>query len=65
MIAHRPGEVSLQAATPAPGFQTEIKEGGPDEVEVEFESETVKVEISAEWKDGELEIEVSTENEDD
>ena len=64
MIAHRPGEVTVQAATPAPGFQAEIKKSGPDQVEVEFESETVKVEISAEWDDGELEIDVSIEAED-
>lgn len=65
VLAHRPGEVTLQAATPAPGFQTEIKKSGPDEVEVEFESETTKVEIEAEWEDGELNIEISIEDEDD
>ena len=65
VVAHRPGEVILQAATPAPGFQTEIKKGGPDQVEVEFESDTVKVEIKAEWEHGELEIEVSTEEDED
>lgn len=64
-MAHRPGEVTVQAATPAPGFQAEIKKAGPDEVEVEFENESLRVEITAEWEHGELEIEVSTEEEDD
>jgi hypothetical protein len=65
VIGHRPGEVGLQAATPAPGFRAEIEKTGPDEVEVEFTSDTEKIEVSAEWKKGQLEIEVSTETEGD
>jgi hypothetical protein len=38
-IAYGPGVVELVGAAPNPGFSIEIKENGPDRVEVEFESE--------------------------
>lgn len=65
VIRHRPEEVFLQAATPAPGFQVEVDSSGPDDVEVEFESEEVKVEFHAEWIDGRLEIEVDVDEKED
>lgn len=58
VVKYRPGEVVLQTATPAAGFQAEVEDAGPPEVEVDFESESTKVEVNAEWKDGELDIEV-------
>ncbi len=38
-IAYGPGIVELVGAAPNSGFSIEIKESGPDRVEVEFESD--------------------------
>lgn len=58
-MKYRPGEVVLQTATPAAGFKADVDDPGPPKVEVEFESEDLKVEIRAEWKEGGLDVEVS------
>lgn len=58
-LRYRPGEVVYQSATPAPGFQVEVDHAGPPEVEVEFESESSKIEIHAAWRDGALDVDVS------
>ena len=65
VVRYRPEEVVLQTATPAPGFQAEVEKPGPPDVEVEFETETVKVELRAEWEEGDLKVEISESNEDD
>jgi hypothetical protein len=59
VLEYRPGEVTYQSATPAPGFQVHVETKGPPAVELEFESESDKVEIRAEWRDGELDVELS------
>lgn len=59
MIRHRPGEVELQAATPAPGFDVEIDDAGPQRVRVEFESEDSDVRVEAEWRNGVLEVSIT------
>jgi hypothetical protein len=59
VIRHRPEEVELQAATPAPGYEVEIDDAGPDRVRVDFESDDSDVRVEAEWRDGELEVTVS------
>lgn len=64
VLRYRPGEVTYQSATPAPGFQVEVDEHGPPEVEVEFESESRKVEVHAAWREGDLDVEVSHSEED-
>jgi hypothetical protein len=64
VVKYRPEEVVLQAASPAAGFHVEVDKAGPPEVEVEFESETSKVEIRAKWEHGELTIEVSESDDD-
>ncbi|CAN5309608.1 hypothetical protein BH24ACT7_BH24ACT7_24200 [soil metagenome] len=38
-ISYGPGIVELVSAAPNPGFSIEVKETGPDRVEVEFESD--------------------------
>lgn len=58
VIRHRPGEVELQAATPAAGFGVEIDDSGPSRVRVEFESEDSDIRVEAEWDDGGLEVSV-------
>lgn len=58
VIRHRPGEVELQAATPAAGFAVEIDDSGPTRVRVEFESEDTDIRVEAEWDDGELEVSI-------
>ncbi len=65
MVRYRPGEVVLQTATPAPGFNTEVDDAGPPEVAVEFESEEKKVEVSAKWLNGDLSVEVTESSHDD
>ena len=39
--------ISLQAATPANGYEVEVDEDGPEEVKVEFESEETDAEVEA------------------
>jgi hypothetical protein len=63
-LRYRPGEVSYQSATPAPGFQVDVEKAGPPQVKVEFESESRKVEIEASWSDGDLDVHVSEESHD-
>ncbi len=58
-LRYRPGEVSYQSATPAPGFKVDVDKPGPPEVEVEFESESEKLEVHAAWESGDLHVEVS------
>lgn len=64
ILRFRPGEVTYQSATPAPGFHVEVDEKGPPEVKVEFESESSKVQVSAKWDKGDLKVEISQEDED-
>lgn len=59
VVRYRPGEVTLQAATPAPGFAVEIDDGGPPRVRVEFESDESDVRVEVRWEDGGLDIDVS------
>lgn len=59
VVRHRPEEVELQAATPAPGFQMEIDDSGPDRVRVEFENDDTDIRVDVEWKSGNLEVEIS------
>lgn len=58
LVNHRPGEVRLASATPAPGFAMEIDEQGPDEVRVEFDGEDDSYRVRVRWQDGALRIEV-------
>lgn len=64
ILLYRPGEVAYQSATPAPGFHVEVDKQGPPQVKVEFESQSSKVEVSAEWSDGDLKVEVSEDGDD-
>jgi hypothetical protein len=57
--------VGLVAAVPAAGFSIEIEESGPGEVEIEFESSGHESSFRARWKDGELDIKIDEEPEDD
>lgn len=59
VVGHRPGEVRLDSATPAPGFTMEIDKRGPDEVRVEFDSEADSLEIRVQWENGVLTTDVS------
>ena len=58
VVRYRPGEVELQAATPAPGFDVEVDDAGPPRVRVEFESDGSESSVEVEWKDGALDVEV-------
>ena len=64
VLQYRPGEVAYQAATAAAGFHVEIEKLGPPKVEVKFESESMEIEVHAEWRDGDLDVEVSESAED-
>jgi hypothetical protein len=43
----------------------DVDKPGPPEVRVEFESESMKVEIEASWEDDGLDVHVSTEGEEE
>jgi len=58
VVRHRPGEVELQAATPASGFSVEIDDSGPTRVRVEFEADDDDIRVEVRWRDGELEISI-------
>lgn len=58
MVRYRPGEVELQAATPASGFAVEIDDDGPDRVRVEFESDDLEVRVEVRWENGDLDIRI-------
>lgn len=58
IVRHRPGEVELQAATPAAGFSVEIDDSGPKRVRVEFEGDDDDIGVEVEWEDGELEVSI-------
>lgn len=64
-MSYRPGEVILQTAVPLPGFETEIDNAGPPQVEVEFNSNNLRVDIKVEWDNDKLEIEVDEEPHED
>ena len=44
--------VSLQSATPNNGYRVEIRERGPEEVEVRFEADDREVDVTASCDDG-------------
>jgi hypothetical protein len=52
------GSVSYVSAVPLPGFAVEIDDAGPPRVRVEFESESARVEVRAEWENGQLDVEI-------
>lgn len=52
IVSYRPGEVRLESLAPHPGFIYEVKEEGPPEVRVEFQSADLRIEIRAEWDGG-------------
>ena len=58
MVRHRPGEVELQAATPAPGFAVEVDDAGPTRVRVEFEGQDDDARVEVRWDGGTLDIDV-------
>lgn len=64
-LRYRPGEVTYQSATPAPGFHFDVEKEGPPEVRVDFESESQRVRIAASWNNDDLAINVSEEDEED
>ena len=58
VVSYRPEEVVLSSASPAAGFAAEIKEPGPPDVDVEFESGSAKYRVRARWENGDLVVEV-------
>jgi hypothetical protein len=60
-VSYSGGEVYLVGAAPANGFAAEVKNQGPDEVRVEFSSDTLKVDVRARWEAGGLVTTVSEE----
>lgn len=61
-LRYRPGEVTYQSATPAPGYHVEAEKQGPPDVKVEFESASEKIELEASWQDDGLDVQVSQED---
>jgi hypothetical protein len=62
VVSYRPEEVLLGSASPAAGFAAEIKKAGPPEVDVEFESESAKYRVRATWADGDLAVEIESDD---
>lgn len=55
-ISHSPGVVTFVSAIPQPGYSTDRKEIGPDEVRIRFESDDHTSDFRAQWSNGALEI---------
>lgn len=55
-ISHSPGIVNFVSAIPQPGYSTDRRETGPDEVRIRFEGDDHTSEFRARWQGGELEI---------
>ena len=55
-VSYSPGVVEFVSAIPQPGFSTDIRNSGPEEVRVRFESPTHTSEFRARWNGGQLEI---------
>jgi hypothetical protein len=60
VVSYRPGEVVYNSAVPVAGFSVELKKEGPPVVEVEFESESAKYEVTAQWSNGRLSVETES-----
>ena len=58
-------DVAFVNAVPKAGFSVEVEKSGPTEVEVKFESADHQSEFRARWNDGELDIDIDEESEDD
>jgi hypothetical protein len=58
-------DVAFVNAVPKAGFSVEIDKAGPKEVRVEFESADHQSEFRARWEDGELDIDIDEESEED
>ena len=58
-------DVAFVNAVPKAGFSVEVEKSGPKEVEVKFESADHQSEFRAGWKDGELDIDIDEESEED
>jgi hypothetical protein len=56
------GRVTYLSAVPKTGYAVEVENPGPPEVRVEFESEESKVEIRAQWENGQLDVEINVED---
>ena len=54
VVSYRPGEVRLDAVSPAPTFLLEDVDEDPDRVEVVFESDDVTYTIEAKWDEEEF-----------
>lgn len=57
--------VYLEAAVAEPGFTIDVEHNGPETVEVEFKSESHDSKLHARVKDGQLDIKIEEESEDD
>lgn len=55
-ISYSPGLVNFISAFPQAGYSTDIREYGPEEVRVRFESSDHTSDFRARWENGELEI---------
>lgn len=58
IVRYRSGAVELQAATPLPGFDVEIDDGGPSRVRVEFESQLADIRVDVEPSGDSIQVEI-------
>ena len=59
-----PGEVHFISASPLVGWAIEVDETGPLAVEVKFERDETDIEVTVEWEDHELVVDIDEETED-
>lgn len=58
VIEFVPGRVTLRSASPKAGWSMEVKNRGPDEVRVEFESPSGDSDLRARWSSGRLVVDI-------
>jgi hypothetical protein len=64
-ISYSQGVVDFVGASPNSGYSAQLKNGGPTEVRVTFESDDHVSEFRAEWEDGKLDIKKEEKDDDD
>jgi len=64
-IEAAPSTVILTGAGPNPGYDMDVEESGPAEVEVEFESDDHTSKIKIKWVGGVLDVDITEQADDD
>lgn len=63
-VSYGHGEVHFKSASATIGWTVEVKDAGPNEVDIKFEQGDVEIDVKVEWNEGELVVDVDEESDD-